>query len=185
MKGGSVAGLRLKKGLAGAMETVAVTREKRNRTEFVSTRTLELGPAAGAGLASTCIRTACPGDKLESVEKGIEASEAVTALKPFVSIEKIGVVPRVTWTIVPPVAAVRTELPLRTVLSDKTREICGATAFTEKTVPSTASNLLANTETLSRRSASRSVIVPSGLRDASMLTVSLARRQEMFCAEQT
>jgi len=43
----------LKNGLAGWVATVAVTREKRSTTEFVLTRTLELSPAVGAGLAST------------------------------------------------------------------------------------------------------------------------------------
>ena len=171
----------LKNGMAGGLETVAVTREKRSTTELVLTRTLELGPAVGAGLASTCILTVCPANTFESVRKLVMAAgDPVTALKPFVSTEKIAAVPTEIWTMVPPVAAVSTEFPLTTVLSDKTSEICGATAFTEKTVPSTSS-----TETLSRRSASRSVMVPSKLRLASILTVLFAPRQERFFAGQT
>ena len=175
---------RLKNGLAGWVKIVPVTCEKRSATEFVVTRTLELGPAVGAGLASTCIRTVCPANTLVSeVKSEMAAGEPVTALKPLVSTENVGVAPRVATKTVPADAAVSREFPLTTLLSDRTSEIWFA--FTDVTVPSTASNLLANTETLSRRSASRSVMVPSRLRDASMLTVLLAARQVMFCAEQT
>jgi len=54
---GNVEAETLKNGLAGAMETAAVTLEKRRTTEFVFTKTLEFEPAVGL---VTCIRTVCP-----------------------------------------------------------------------------------------------------------------------------
>src|ERR1700674_3700317 len=167
---------------AGWMEIVAVTREKRNRTVFVLTRTAEIGPAVGAGLASTCIRSVCPANTFERAAKAAMSpgDDGQNELKPVVSTENVGVAPSGATTTVPPDAAVSTEFPLTTVLSDRTMEICSFPRSVRKTVPSTSS-----TATLSRRSASKSVMVPSKLRAASMLTVWLARRQVMFCAEQT
>src|SRR5258708_35890139 len=116
----------LKNGLAGCKEIVPVTREKRSTTEFVLTRTLELGPAVGAGLASTCIRTVCPANTCVSEAKSARSpgDDARTALKPLVSTENAGVSPREATTTVPADAAVSREFPLTTVLSDKTSEIC-------------------------------------------------------------
>jgi hypothetical protein len=54
----------------------------------------------------------------------MEPSEAVTALKPFVSTVKGNALVIVTWTTFPGAAAVRTGFPLTTVLFDKTSEIC-------------------------------------------------------------
>src|SRR5260370_3939629 len=113
-KVGRVAKETLKNG-AGGMETVAVTREKRSTTEFVLTRTLELSPEVGAGLANTCIRTVCPANTFESVAKGMELKEARTALKPLVSTENVGVAPSWATTMVPGDAAGRRAFPLVTV----------------------------------------------------------------------
>lgn len=121
MKGGSVAALTLKKGLAGAIDTFAVTCEKRNTTELELTRMVEPVPAVGF---VTCILTVCPGKTFESVAKGMEASEAVIALKPFVSTVKGKAFVIVTWTKFPGAAAVSTGFPLTTVLFDKTSKIC-------------------------------------------------------------
>src|SRR5258708_12616204 len=77
----------LKNGLAGWVATVAVTREKRSTTEFVLTRTLELSPAVGAGLASTCIRTVCPANTCLTEPKSPTPprDNATPPLKPLVS----------------------------------------------------------------------------------------------------
>src|SRR5260370_37218898 len=87
----------LKNGLAGWVATVAVTREKRSTTEFVLTRSLELGPAVGAGLASTCIRTVCPANTCVSEAKSArsQGDDARRAVKPLGLAATPGGAPRV------------------------------------------------------------------------------------------